>query len=256
MGESTFRSVRIEALNDSGPTASGRWVTLGQAVKAAAEVTDVPPWRVHQALSMRLGLVIAFSCSHWTVSRTVKSGDGYIREYGEGAGVPDISISVSRSIFTEALDSDNEALRYACWETGDFDCDLADFWEEPYRACFIGVRVDEVALRESFAIPINAFPSGQVAGVLRTDTRLGRPPKWDWEAALAHVAAIANLPDGLGDGPGTQARIERMIADHLTTDGETPSETEVRKRAVKVMSAVNVEGRKRPMPRVVGLSRP
>lgn len=72
----------------------------------------------------------------------------------------------------------------------------------------------------------------------------GRARKWDWDGALAHIAAIANRPDGLPEGHGAQAAVERMIAEWFITrtDG-SPPESEIRKRAAQVMSAVQ-EGRK------------
>lgn len=66
--------------------------------------------------------------------------------------------------------------------------------------------------------------------------RIGRPPKWDWEGAIAHVAAVANRPDGLPEGVGAQAKLEQIIMDwfvELTGDAPTPSE--VRRRASKIM---------------------
>ena len=72
----------------------------------------------------------------------------------------------------------------------------------------------------------------------------GRARKWDWDGALAHIAAVANRPDGLPEGHGAQAAVERMIAEWFVarTDG-SPPESEIRKRAAQVMSAVQ-EGRK------------
>jgi hypothetical protein len=74
----------------------------------------------------------------------------------------------------------------------------------------------------------------------------GRPPKWDWEGAMAHVAAVANTPDGLETGPGAQAAIERLIADHFTRasdDASTPCESEIRKRAKRIMDEIeNLKG--------------
>lgn len=70
---------------------------------------------------------------------------------------------------------------------------------------------------------------------------IGRPPKWDWEGAMAHVVAVANTPDGLETGPGAQAAIERLIADWFTRaskDAGAPSESEVRKRASCIMKAI------------------
>jgi len=69
----------------------------------------------------------------------------------------------------------------------------------------------------------------------------GRPPRYDWEGALAHVVAIANTPDGLETGLGAQAEIERLIADYFAQagdDGDTPCESEIRKRASRVIKAI------------------
>lgn len=69
----------------------------------------------------------------------------------------------------------------------------------------------------------------------------GRPPKWDWEGALAYVVAVANTPDGLETGPGAQAAIERLMADWFTrasNDASAPAVSEVRKRASRIMKAI------------------
>ena len=72
----------------------------------------------------------------------------------------------------------------------------------------------------------------------------GRSRKWDWEGALAHIVSIANTPDGLPEGHGAQAAIERMMLDWFSaTASGTPQESEIRKRAAQVMSALD-EGRK------------
>ena len=72
----------------------------------------------------------------------------------------------------------------------------------------------------------------------------GRNRKWDWEGALARVVSIANTPDGLPEGHGAQAAIERMISEWFTaTTSGQPPESEIRKRAAQVMRAI-CEGRK------------
>ena len=72
----------------------------------------------------------------------------------------------------------------------------------------------------------------------------GRSRKWDWEGALARVVSIANTPDGLPEGHGAQAAIERMISEWFTaTTSGQPPESEIRKRAAQVMRAIS-EGRK------------
>jgi len=64
----------------------------------------------------------------------------------------------------------------------------------------------------------------------------GRPRKWDWEAALAHIVAQAHMPDGLPTGHGAQARIETMIAEWFESEvGGSPAVSQIRKRASTVM---------------------
>lgn len=68
----------------------------------------------------------------------------------------------------------------------------------------------------------------------------GRPPRWDWEGALAHIVSLAQHPDGLPTGPGAQARVEEMIAEWFIKEaGECPSESQIRQRASKVMRTIN-----------------
>jgi hypothetical protein len=90
---------------------------------------------------------------------------------------------------------------------------------------------------------------GKQTAAVDAARKRGRPKKWDWEAALAHVAAVLSRdPDGLPEGRGAQAKIERVIADwFVETAGEAPSEGEVRNRARLVFdsaSALEAKGRK------------
>jgi hypothetical protein len=65
---------------------------------------------------------------------------------------------------------------------------------------------------------------------------IGRPTKWDWEGAMAHIVAEANTPDGLPTGQGAQARIEELIsAWFLTETGNCPASSQVRQRAAAIM---------------------
>ena len=74
-----------------------------------------------------------------------------------------------------------------------------------------------------------------------SENKGGRPLKHDWEGALIHVAAQANLPDGLIDEEGgTQADIEEMISEwFIQRTGDSPAESEIRKRASAVMKAIS-----------------
>lgn len=90
------------------------------------------------------------------------------------------------------------------------------------------------------------LPTMQMAGMpaLQPDIRdwrrpTGRPPRWDWEGALAHVASLAQHPDGLPTGSGAQARVEEMIAEWFMEEGgDAPSESQIRQRASKVMRMI------------------
>lgn len=71
----------------------------------------------------------------------------------------------------------------------------------------------------------------------------GRPAKWDWEGALAHLVTIANGIDGLealATDELRQADVERAICDwFISKVGEAPVESEIRKRAAKVTLALS-----------------
>lgn len=68
---------------------------------------------------------------------------------------------------------------------------------------------------------------------------IGRPPKWDWEGALAFIVSKAQLPDGLPTGPGAQARIEEMMSDWFSAEtGDTPAPSLVRQRAANIIRSL------------------
>jgi len=90
------------------------------------------------------------------------------------------------------------------------------------------------------------LPTMQVAGTSALQPDLldwrrstGRPPRWDWEGALAHIVSLAQHPDGLPTGAGAQARVEEMIAEWFINEvGNSPSESQIRQRASKVIRTI------------------
>jgi hypothetical protein len=67
----------------------------------------------------------------------------------------------------------------------------------------------------------------------------GRPTKWDWDGAMAHVIAMANSPDGLPDGHGAQAKIEAMIAQWFVDQtGNSPATSQIRAKASRIMRGI------------------
>jgi len=68
----------------------------------------------------------------------------------------------------------------------------------------------------------------------------GRPSVWDWESALIHLIVQANSLDGLPMDHGGQAQIEKIISEwFMQTTGNSPAESEIRKRASAVMKAIS-----------------
>lgn len=67
----------------------------------------------------------------------------------------------------------------------------------------------------------------------------GRPPTHDWEGAIVHITMLANTPDGLPEGKGAQAKVERFMRDWFIQEtGDAPSDSEIRKRASRVMAGL------------------
>lgn len=77
-------------------------------------------------------------------------------------------------------------------------------------------------------------PNVPLVPVIKTQSversRKGRPPIWDWHGATAHLLGIAQTPDGLPTGAGSQAAIEREVATWFTTTtGNSPAPSQIRK---------------------------
>lgn len=95
-------------------------------------------------------------------------------------------------------------------------------------------------------LPTHQLASDEIGTRTGAERRgpVGRPPKWDWDAALESLIARAQLPDGLPSGAGAQAEIERLIASwFMETENDCPSESQIRGRAQRVMRAI-ANGRK------------
>jgi hypothetical protein len=98
--------------------------------------------------------------------------------------------------------------------------------------CFLLSQVEMIA---PFAPP----PPHAAVQIGTVKSAGGRPRKYDWEGALIHLIAIANAPDGLPDGPGSQAAIGRLMLQWFQENaGEEPAESEVKKYARRVVEAL------------------
>jgi hypothetical protein len=90
-------------------------------------------------------------------------------------------------------------------------------------------------------LPNFQMPSTNIVLADRTDGRrsIGRPPKWEWEGALAFIVSQAQSPDGLPTGPGAQARIEEMMAGwFLAETGDAPAPSQIRQRAATIIQSL------------------
>ena len=126
------------------------------------------------------------------------------------------------------------------WVEGTFRA--SQFEEEPV-AGFEGLspRIDRIAFDVYFELPALEAMSRSI-GTTAPSQRItaGRPQKWDWEGALAHLAAIANTPDGLPSGHGAQSAIAKKMGEWFAAkDGDSPADSELRKRAAMIMASID-----------------
>jgi hypothetical protein len=147
-------------------------------------------------------------------------------------------------LFADEIDWDKGELRIE-----DLDADIGrpeflfpnedllatEFENHYFDAEFSGLSFDRQAVEM-------LLPSGQLPATTVTEMATGgrprptgRPPKWDWEGALAFVISQAQQPDGLPTGPGAQARLEKMMSDWFMGEtGDAPAPSQIRQRASSI----------------------
>lgn len=158
-----------------------------------------------------------------------------------------IPIDIGFFLYADEIDWEGGILK-ASVTPGDWEYDTF-FENSPFLETQLADATFEATLEgicfEAPAIEmlLPSLPLGATIGFTTKQTErrghIGRPPKWDWEGAIAHIASIAQHPDGLPTGPGAQARVEELIAEWFANEvGETPSASQVRQRAAKIMSMI------------------
>ena len=148
------------------------------------------------------------------------------------------------------------------WQTGDLVCDYiparrerasfqfdgfedlmgSEFLSNDVTAKFQSMHFERA--RIELLLPNQRLHAGseKAQPALSDSTRIGRPRKWDWEAALSFIISKAQTPDGLPVGPGAQARIEAMIADWFETEtGGSPSVSQIRTRASAIVRMIEAD---------------
>lgn len=144
------------------------------------------------------------------------------------------------------------------WEAGSVKCDwlpddrdVKDMWFSGGEFLYSEfVHPEYTAKLEGMAFELNRIEmllpnselrdfTGSTKQAATSQSFIGRPRKWDWEGALAHIIAEAQTPDGLPTGHGAQAKVEAMIAEWFEAEaGNSPAVSQIRLRASKVMALI------------------
>jgi hypothetical protein len=91
------------------------------------------------------------------------------------------------------------------------------------------------------AVTVRTVP-GAAAGDIAAKSRsvspaVGRPREWDWDAAMAHLTAVAATKGAL---PAVQAQAERIVEKYFSDrhEGNSPAASGIRDRVGKVYGAI------------------
>lgn len=109
-----------------------------------------------------------------------------------------------------------------------------DFPNASFKGSLSGLCFDHSAV-EMLLPNSNAVLLSQA---LKTDVvrQRGRPTKWDWEGAMAHVVGLAQRPDGLPVGHGAQSTIEKAMSEWFVRQfADQPAQSQIRQRAQMIM---------------------
>ena len=130
------------------------------------------------------------------------------------------------------------------WVSGDFsfNYESGETFEASGMAFNVKLDANELPGMVDHSQGDKAAPDQLTDGAAGQINARGRPAKWDWEGAIAHIVAIANQPDGLeglANREIRQADIEKAISGwfHERFDA-APVTSEVRKRASLIMAAL------------------
>lgn len=222
-GEITRRHSAYQILEDAGIKYEDRATLNDEAILALGQDTEGADTLRKAAASQTPYQLIPVNVDHWSIH------DGPL---------PNALI-----IALEYLDFDTETLN------GDYNGWLPNDWMESSEVFEVqgqeDILVSLVGLSFETAKIEMLVPSASVPATSRQhndtkDRTFSRSSKWDWEGAMANIVAEANRnPDGLPEGFGALASIEKMLATwFLNSTGKSPAESEVRRRAHRIMEAL------------------
>jgi hypothetical protein len=136
-----------------------------------------------------------------------------------------------------ALDGPPGEIGHAVWSLGDFEVTLERSISD-VTLTIVGLQFDQEALLASLGEKPQKGETRLITAAAKNAG--GRPPKYDWEGAIIHIAAVANGLDGLPSGSGAQTEIADLVADwFVNACGECPADSEVRRRAARIMQALS-----------------
>jgi hypothetical protein len=148
------------------------------------------------------------------------------------------------------------------WETGNLICDYipsgaerpwylfqgfeeemgSEFLTNDITAKFSSMHLERGKIEMLLPTHRLHFGNDRAKSALPELKQIGRPRKWDWDAALAFVVSKAQTPDGLPDGPSAQSKIEAMIAEWFESEtGDSPSVSQIRTRASTIIRMIEAE---------------
>jgi len=116
---------------------------------------------------------------------------------------------------------------------------VSEFENADYEFEFSGIKLEARKIELLLPNIEMKAPAFSVSESRDPGRSIGRPPKWNWEGAMAHIVSVAQHPDGLPEGDGAQARIEDMIANWFISEtGNSPAVSQIRKRAASIMGSI------------------
>jgi hypothetical protein len=137
---------------------------------------------------------------------------------------------------------DPNARVIADWALGDFDIQLFRDATGSYSGYVRRVLFNRQQLPGFRELPSSVASTASI-DMHKALRRGGRPPKWDWEGAMAHLVALANGRDGLHPEKDGEELTSSYIGDLLANwfvakTGEHPSDSELRKRGSQILVAM------------------
>lgn len=227
-------------------TPDAQWISLAAAIDLArGAYGDDGVQSLIRGVRERT-IEIYFSVDHFTPP-PARLFEGFGPNYMEAA-IADWKLDIWSLIETRLGFGNSTEGHMECFDliAGDFDAtiQIGSTGERFYHQ-IRGLRLNRVDIERVLELSGTITPLEGTEVASRKDrTGIGgAPKKYDWEMALAHVAAVANTPNGIPTGVSdevTNADVTKLLtAWFVQKIDKEPSSSEVRKRASYVLSAIN-----------------